>query len=201
MECLEGYTVEYLLDRWGALPVDRALAIIEDAIRGLAAGHSAGVLHRDVKPSNLFVTRTKTKVLDFGLALGIEDTRITEFGTILGTPCYLSPEAIRGQDPDPRADVYSLGCTLFHMVTGEPPYEAETMVETTVMHLEDPIPNPREIDPSIPPGLAVLLRRCLQKDPADRFVDARHLLETVQWIRKSTVADEGQDHTWVLPRV
>ena len=184
MECLDGETVEGFLDRTGCIPVPRALEIIADALQGLAAGHACGIVHRDVKPSNLFVTADMTKVLDFGLALGLEDTRITEIGTILGTPCYLSPEAIRGEELDVRSDLYSVGCTLFHMLIGDPPYEGENLIATTVMHLEDPIPDVRAIDPSIPPDLAEILVRCLRKEPGERYRDAEHLLEAIEGVQQ-----------------
>ena len=176
MELVEGDTLLEILEREGPLPVDRTLHIARDALRGLAAAHALGIVHRDVKPSNLIVDQTgTTKVMDFGLAKAIGDSHITQPGTVLGTPSYLSPEAIGGTGADARSDVYSFGCTLFHVLTGAPPFQGASILETTMMHLRAKPPALRDRDPGVPEALDAIVARCLEKSPAARYADAGEL--------------------------
>ena len=184
-ELLEGATLRDHLES-GPLPSRRALDYALQLAHALAAAHAGGVCHRDLKPDNLFVTRSgQIKVLDFGLAKleplllardpGAATVSIpppTGPGVVLGTVGYMSPEQAAGQPADPRSDIFSFGCVLHHMLTGRPPFRRETPVETMAAILRaDPPPLPA----SVPKEVARLLLHCLEKRPEDRYQSARDL--------------------------
>ena len=151
--------------------VDAALQVIE----GLEAAAAVGVLHRDIKPSNCFVdTDGSIKVGDFGLSLstqGTEESFITRENTVLGTPAFSSPEQLRGDDLDLRSDIYSVGVTLFYLLTGKTPFRANNMVQLLATVLEQPAPSVSSVDSKIPPGLSKIIDRCLAKTPEARWKD------------------------------
>jgi tRNA A-37 threonylcarbamoyl transferase component Bud32 len=183
MELLEGHPLADVIDK-GPLEVRRALRIATQVALGLARAHELGVVHRDVKPANIFLTRRRmdrdfVKLLDFGVARIEQDIRITGSGTILGTPEYIAPEQIRSAEAKASADLYALGCVLFEMLTGRLPFLGkQTML--LVSHLNDPAPAPSSIDASIPPEVDKLVLRLLQKKPEQRYRDGYHLVEELQ---------------------
>jgi hypothetical protein len=154
----------------------RAARLARDAARGLAHAHEKGVIHRDVKPGNLLVDRSgRVVVTDFGLARLTDSASLTSTDAIVGTPKYMSPEQIlaHAQRPvDGRTDVYSLGATLYHVVAGRPPFDAPTVQAFIKAILEERPPSPRHFNRNIPHDLATIIRRCLEKDPADRYASA-----------------------------
>jgi len=179
MELLEGETLHQRLARVTALWPLEALRITRQVAGSLAAAHTRGIVHRDLKPENVFMVRDpetaggeRAKVLDFGIAkLGHESNRsLTMTGTLLGTPVYMSPEQCRGSgEIDARADIYSLGCVLFHVLAGRPPFDAEGMGELISAHLREPPPPPSAFANALPPELDALVLRCLAKSPDQRF--------------------------------
>jgi len=172
MEFASGLTVGQLLARGGALDEVRVARIAVQIARALEHAHEAGLVHRDVKPDNILITKNGTaKLCDLGLA---KDR--AEKGKSLGTPAYISPEQAEGlADVDIRADLYSFGATLYHMLAGRPPFEGSAKT-VMVKHLsEDPKPL-REIDPDISPAMEAIVKRLLQKKPGDRFVSPKELL-------------------------
>jgi serine/threonine-protein kinase len=176
MEYLEGPDLARLLMDRGPLGDADAAAATLYAARGLAEAARRGVIHRDVKPSNLVVTdRGEVKVTDFGLAKATEiGPGLTQSGLVVGTPDYIAPEQARGESVDARADIYALGCTLFHLVAGRPPFRVKgesgtRYMEIVLRHLREPVP---ELARAAPLGcdaqLAELCRRMMAKDPAER---------------------------------
>ena len=172
MEFVEGDTVKALLQRDGPMPEQRALEIagaMADAL-GHAAEHN--IVHRDIKPGNILLAADGTpKLVDLGLAKEIRtDQSITQAGIPVGTPYYISPEQVRGQQQvDIRADIYALGGTLCHMVTGHVPYEGPTAAVVMTRHLNDPIPDPREHTPGLSDATVAIIQHCMAKDPDARY--------------------------------
>ncbi|MHC4913880.1 MAG: protein kinase domain-containing protein, partial [Planctomycetota bacterium] len=151
----------------------------------LARAHELGIVHRDIKPDNLMLSkRGEVKVADFGLARLGEASSITHHGTILGTPFYMSPEQARGKPAGPAADLYSLGCTLYHMLAGHPPFEAVTAMDVVHMHVTaSPVP-PAELDGTVPVPVSDLVLRMMAKDAADRPESAGRVVEVVNEVRR-----------------
>jgi hypothetical protein len=182
MEHLEGVDLATLVDDVGPLPVARAVGFARQACVALAEAHDAGVVHRDVKPDNLFVCRMGDeadflKVLDFGIAKiegADEDASVTRAGWVHGTPAYMSPEACNGASVVPRSDVYSLGAVLYFLLTGAPPFTAPTAAAVMLSHVSE-IPDPPSSRVQLPLDVDAVVMRCLDKDPGSRFASAREL--------------------------
>jgi eukaryotic-like serine/threonine-protein kinase len=178
MELLEGESLSARLDRLGRLPPAEALRVARQVAGALAAAHAAGVVHRDLKPENIFLTRDaeaqggeRAKLLDFGICkLEGDDLSKTQSGVMLGTPVYMSPEQCQGKsDIDGRADVYSLGCVLFQMLTGRVPFDHEGHGDLIVAHLQHEPQAPSELVPDLSPFIDEIVIHSLAKDPEDRF--------------------------------
>ncbi len=172
--------------RSGKLSVVRAVDFARQIAAGLAAAHSKGIIHRDIKPDNLFITKDgRIKILDFGLARITEPstdthqttrTAITEEGAITGTVPYMSPEQVRGKPVDRRSDIFSFGCVFYEMLSGDQPFRRDTPSDTMAAILKE---EPREIsnvDNSIPPALERIVQHCLEKDPDARFQAAQDIV-------------------------
>jgi eukaryotic-like serine/threonine-protein kinase len=179
MELLEGFDLETLIRKFGPLPPERAIHLLHQACLSLAEAHACGFTHRDIKPANIYVCHYGiqhdfVKILDFGLvkATGVLDTvdgTLTAVGTIAGTPGYMSPEMALGREVDSRADIYSLGCVGYWLVTGRPVFEAQSAVEVLMDHARTPPPRLSERAPGpVPPGLEEILLACLHKSPDER---------------------------------
>ncbi|MCK6491706.1 MAG: serine/threonine protein kinase, partial [Planctomycetes bacterium] len=150
-----------------------ALELALQAARGLAAAHAAGLVHRDVKPGNLMRAGDGAlKVVDFGLVRFAGEAALTVAGSALGTPAYMAPEQGRGESCDARSDVYALGCVLYELLTGRPPFAADTPEGLVFQHGFAEPELPRRTDPAIPAGLEQVCLACLQKDPSRRYADA-----------------------------
>ena len=157
------------LRKSGPLGTDETIALAAQLARGLDALHARGIVHRDVKPSNvLFDADGRAALSDFGLARAVDSPRLTRDGQLLGTPHYLAPELIEGGEATTASDVYALGCVLFECVAGEPPFAASRLTELGFAHLAEPAPDPRERRPDLPAGVAEALLAALEKDPAAR---------------------------------
>jgi len=138
--------------------------------------HQRGMIHRDIKPANLMLTTTGQVILmDFGIAKIVGGTRHTATGAIVGTAMYMSPEQIKGEQPDRRTDIYSLGVTLFEMVSGRPPFDANSAMTLMMMHINDPIPNIKSLNPDVPDALVAVINKALEKDPNDRYQTAAQM--------------------------
>lgn len=176
MEHVEGRTLADVIGEEGALPPGSAATIAVDVCRALASAHEKGMVHRDVKPGNvLLASDGGVKVTDFGIARVASGEPLTVTGSVMGTASYLSPEQARGGEVDERSDVYSLGCVLYEMLTGAPPFDGETPLAIAYKHVEeDPVP-PSSVNPGVPSELEAVVRKAMSKDPADRFASAAEM--------------------------
>lgn len=172
MEFVDGQTLDSRL-RQGPLSVEEAVRITASVLEALEYAHSRGVVHRDIKPANVMLAaRGGVKLLDFGIARATTDQQITVAGTTMGSLYYMSPEQIRGEQVDARADLYSLGITLYELTTGKRPFGGESGYAIMAEHLQkQPVP-PVEIAPALPPALSAVILRALAKQPDDRYQSA-----------------------------
>jgi serine/threonine-protein kinase len=173
-ELVEGETLADRL-RDGPMPPADAVAVAVDIARALAAAHALGLIHRDIKPGNVMLLPDgRVKVVDFGIARAAGSDTLTHTGVVLGSTAYLSPEQAGGQPVDERADLYSLGCVLYEMLTGRVPFRADTPIATMYRHVNEDAPPPSTITP-VQPELEDVVLRCLEKDPKRRFASAAEL--------------------------
>ncbi|MBA2694237.1 MAG: serine/threonine protein kinase [Rubrobacter sp.] len=181
MECVEGGTLKERLLEKGALPPSEAATTALRIADALRAAHASGIVHRDIKPQNILVTRTDDiKVADFGIARSASSD--TAFGMVLGTADYMSPEQGAGGSLGPRSDLYSLGVVFYEMLTGQRPYDADTPVAVVAQHVHEPLRPPRDVDPSIPEAINAAVVKLLAKRPEDRYEDAAGLMEDLKEI-------------------
>ena len=169
-ELVDGASLREIIDRRGVLATDEAVDIVAQAADALAAAHDLGIVHRDVKPSNLLIDRAgQVRVCDFGIArLQSGATRSSASHTLVGTPVYMAPEQARGRATGPAADQYALGIVLFELLAGKVPFDADTPVAIAMAHISDEAP---ALPSAVPAGVAATVARTLAKDPADRFAD------------------------------
>jgi len=191
MPLLRGEPLDARLQREGKLPVPEAVRIAAEMAEGLAAAHAAGLIHRDIKPGNVWLEASpgrqsgeyRVKLLDFGLALSQHDNvKLTQSGAVLGTPAYMPPEQAQGETVDARADLFSLGCVLYEMLTGERPFRGDNTISLlAALALQEPTP-PRVKNPEVPVGVSDLTMRLLAKKPADRPASAREVARQLRWL-------------------
>jgi eukaryotic-like serine/threonine-protein kinase len=185
MEYLPGLSLADLVERHGPLPPGRVIHLLRQTCDALGEAHAAGLIHRDIKPGNIFAAQRGgvydvAKLLDFGLAKPLtthsESLRLTQDGAITGSPLYMSPEQSLGEnEPDARGDIYSLGAVAYYLLSGHPPFEFDTAMKVLVAHArEEPVP-PSRWRPEIPADLEQVIMRCLAKRPEDRYQDAASL--------------------------
>src|SRR5579883_370945 len=181
MELVEGKSLQAMLDARQAFPLPRVLRILEQTCSALQFAHERNVVHRDVKPANLMLTADDTvKVTDFGTAKILQFGTVQQTAHVMGTPSYMSPEQVKGRAVDGRSDIFSLGVMLYEMVTGEKPFPGQNI--TTVIYKivnEDPVP-PRQIDPTIHPGISAIVMKALAKEPDQRYQSCRDMLEDLK---------------------
>ena len=172
MELVTGRTLRQVLDEAGPLPAGQAVAVAAAVCEGLEAAHAAGLVHRDIKPANIMLADGEVKILDFGIARAGGTAAGTAAGTVLGTAAYLSPEQAAGYPAGPQSDLYSLGCVLFEMLAGSPPFTGESQVAIAYRQVhDDPGPASARV-PGLPARLDQVTARLLAKDPADRPASA-----------------------------
>jgi serine/threonine-protein kinase len=189
-ELIDGHNLENdpLPRPW---PVSKASGLVASVADALTAAHAAGVVHRDVKPSNIMIaTDGSVKLLDFGLARpsGVDATTLTRVGVIVGTPTYMSPEQFESRWLDARSDIYSLGVVLFELLTAKPPFVADTPLALAMLHKAEEPPSLRSLRSDLPGWIERVVLRCLQKDPDKRFARAEELARELRRVRESTPA-------------
>jgi beta-lactam-binding protein with PASTA domain/tRNA A-37 threonylcarbamoyl transferase component Bud32 len=183
MEFVDGRTIRDLLRDDRRLLPERALEITDGVLRALDYSHRAGIVHRDIKPGNVMLNRSgEIKVMDFGIARAVADTQatMTQTAQVIGTAQYLSPEQARGERVDARSDLYSVGCLLYELLTGRPPFTGDSPVAIAYQHVrENPIP-PSRVDPDLPSWADAIVLRAMEKDPADRYQSAADMRSDIQ---------------------
>jgi len=190
MEYIDGRTLSEILRAEGPLHPDRVADIGADVAAALGFAHRNGVVHRDVKPGNVLVTPTgQVKVADFGIARAITanaDEDLTQVGTVMGTATYFSPEQARGETVDPRSDIYSLGCVLYELLVGKPPFSGDTPVAIAYKHVqESPVP-PRHLNIALPAAIEAIVLKCLAKNPVNRYPSAEDLRADLRRFREGS---------------
>ncbi|MGY6021645.1 serine/threonine-protein kinase [Streptomyces spinosirectus] len=171
MELVDGWSLAQERSMRGVLPPDEAAAIAAQTAAGLSAAHRQGVVHRDIKPANVMISTDRTvKITDFGIARFADDaaSTMTATGKIIGTADYMAPERALGRPTQPASDVYSLGCVLYHLLTGRPPFQGATSLAVVQQHVDAVPTSPAQLRPEIPPQLAQYVMQLLAKDPAAR---------------------------------
>lgn len=206
MEFVDGRDLSYVLQKQGPLELVQVLNCIRQAAEGLAYAHGQGVIHRDIKPGNLLIDKAGTvKILDMGLACTVDtlekndkssNQELTQAGQVMGTVDYMAPEQARdARTADHRADIYSLGCTLYRLLTGFVPFPADTMVKKLMAHAHQPIPSLTKHCPEVSPKLEALFQRMMEKDPAKRISTAKEVAETLADLLSG---NEDRVSVWVL---
>src|SRR3954466_6413023 len=178
MEYVEGETLRDVLRREGRLDPDRAMELAADICGALDFSHRNGIVHRDVKPGNVMITpQGAVKVMDFGIARAVSDSAATMTSTaaVIGTAQYLSPEQARGEGVDARSDVYSVGCLLYELVAGTPPFTGDSPVAVAYQHVREDPRLPSSINPEVPPELDAILLKAMSKNPANRYQSAAEM--------------------------
>ena len=212
MELVEGEMLSKIIER-GPLPLDKALHYAVQIVDALAAAHAKGVIHRDLKPGNIIITKNGAKVLDFGLAKlasertpgGSSETTetmtepITRAGAVLGTLYYMAPEQVEAKETDERSDIFSFGVVFYEMITGQRPFTGDTQAAVLAALLKDPPPPMSQRQPAVPRALERVVRKCLEKKPDDRWQSARDLKPTLEMIDLDAPAPSSASASVPIP--
>ncbi len=206
MEYCDGEPLDKLLKREKRLPWDRCVDLTLQIARGLKHAHDKHIIHRDIKPGNIFVTREGVaKILDMGLSKNLSDAEQsfnTVTGMALGTPHYISPEQARGEkNVDGRSDIYSLGATLYQLLTGTTPFQGSSPAVIMMKHLNEKLPNPQDLVPEMPDGVSQVLQKMMAKEPADRYADCAGLIADLELVAQGHMpenADVTEDKSSVM---
>lgn len=195
-EFVDGRNLAEILKDQGRLPDAQVLEIARQAALALSRAEEFGIVHRDIKPENLMLNQHgELKIADFGLAKRVtEDPQVTQKGTVLGTPYYLSPEQAQGLPVDHRSDVYALGATLYHLLTGQVPFDAPTYMSVLARHINDPVAPPHEVAKGVSRSLSDLITKAMAKRPSDRYANARELLLAVAQVKELLKSGTGVEH-------
>lgn len=179
MELVEGITLKQYIEKKARLSVKEAISIAIQVSMGIEAAHRNHIIHRDIKPQNIMISKDgKVKVTDFGIAKAVTSNTITS--NVMGSVHYTSPEQARGGYSDEKSDIYSLGITMFEMLTGRVPFNGETTVAIAIKHIQEPMPSPREYIPEIPISVEQIVFKCTQKSPDRRYQSMAELIEDLK---------------------
>jgi len=196
-EYVAGQSLGELVKRQGPLKATQAVSVMRQVGAALHKAAEIGVVHRDIKPDNLMVANSgEVKVADFGLASIIDDVQLTQEGVTMGTPLYMSPEQVEGKKLDARSDLYSLGVTCHHLLTGHPPFEGETALAVAMQHLRSEATRLETIRPDLPDGLCRIIHRLMAKKAEDRYKSAAAMLRELRSLGLEENGLEGNDEPW-----
>jgi len=197
MEYIEGKSIAALLKERGRLSDEETLRVGRAVAQALHHLHTRGIIHRDLKPENILISdRNEIKLADFGLAKHLDDCHLTHHDTLIGTPLYMAPEQARGDETvDPRSDIYALGCNLYHMATGQPPYPDEHPLTVMTKHFYDPIPWAQKEAPEVSAGLARLIHHTMLKDRERRYQTAREVALDLERLAVGEEPERPQEHS------
>jgi serine/threonine-protein kinase len=199
-EYIPGENLKEYVSRKGRLPVREALELAIQIGRALGFAHTAGLVHRDVKPQNVLLGGDEAKVTDFGIARSLDVQHgMTQTGTVMGTSEYIAPEQASGQHVDALSDVYSLGTVLYEMLAGEPPYRGESFVAVAMKHVHDPVPSVADRRPDVPLRLDAAVQRAMAKEPNERFQSMEEFVAELQGCLHDLGAGVDGDRTVILP--
>jgi serine/threonine protein kinase/Tfp pilus assembly protein PilF len=205
MEFVPGEDLKAFIKRAGLLSIGKSIAIVEQVCAGLAEAHKAGLIHRDLKPQNIMIDKAgNAHIMDFGIARSLSAQGITEAGVIIGTPDYMSPEQIDGEEVDQRSDLYSLGVILYEMITGQVPFKADSAFAIGMKHKSEIPQAPQTVNPQIPDALDRLIMKCMEKERGQRYQTAEEILTELKGIKENittTRAISGEVKTFTAPIV
>jgi serine/threonine-protein kinase len=211
MEYLPGFSLEHFVNHYGPLPAGRVVHYLLQVCGALREAHSAGLIHRDVKPGNIIVCcrgglHDVAKILDFGLVSvrgGIEGgEKLTQEGAIAGTPAYMSPEQASGrEDLDARSDIYSLGCVAYFLLTGRPPFADRPAAHVVAAHIYEPPAPPTALRPDVPAEVESIVLRCLAKAPSERYPRVQDLVDALSHCRAAAQWTQAEAASWWQDRV
>ena len=195
MEFISGESLKELITRSAPLPTDSAVSIAAQILAGLEYAHRSGLIHRDIKPQNVVITREgSVKVTDFGIAKSVSDLGLTEAGMALGTAHYFSPEQAKGERVVPQSDIYAVGVSLYEMLTGHIPFESDTAVGLAYKHISEMPRPPSQQNPNVPARLDTIVMKALAKEPAQRYNSAADMEKALRNLQVS-----GQQATAAIP--
>ncbi|MDO5719885.1 MAG: Stk1 family PASTA domain-containing Ser/Thr kinase [Actinomycetaceae bacterium] len=202
MEYVEGHTVRDLLAGGTPVPIDEAVEIISGVLAALEYSHTQGLVHRDIKPGNIMLTNTgKIKVMDFGIARALTDSQatMTQTNAVVGTAQYLSPEQARGEVVDARSDIYSTGCVLFELLTGQPPFKGDTAVAVAYQHVSEIPPVPSAITNDVPDSIDRVVLKALAKEKDQRYTSAQAMLSDLERAARGALVLAPAADSWEAP--
>nr|WP_131848128.1 Stk1 family PASTA domain-containing Ser/Thr kinase [Baia soyae] len=182
MELIEGPTLKQYIQEQGLLPVEEVAEIVIQIGDGLSSAHDNGIVHRDIKPHNILLgAGGRARVTDFGIARAASSSTITQTGFVMGSVYYFSPEQARGGVITEKSDIYSLGVVFYEMLTGKLPFDGDSAIGIALQHLQEPVPDPQEMNPEIPDNIVKILLRALEKDPLMRYTSVKAMMQDIRY--------------------
>lgn len=206
MEYVKGKTLKEIIKGQGKLSEEETLNYSYQIARALESAHNSNIIHRDIKPQNIMLTKDGLiKVTDFGIAKHSDSVTITNSGKIIGSAHYFSPEQARGNMTDRRSDIYSLGIVMYEMVTGQVPFDAESPITIALKHMQEPLPSPRELNPTVSQGMEKVILKATAKNPIDRYQRVEDMMMDLRTLMNGERLENNEgsntDHTQVMSAV